>query len=65
MIIVTNGDVFLGMITVGATMAFSGSGLAVGDSLRQRIAGLMLFVVGVAVILAPMGGVVGLVMHGS
>jgi hypothetical protein len=32
---------------------------------QQRITGLMLFVTGLAVILAPMIGAVGLVMRGS
>jgi hypothetical protein len=63
--IVTSGDVFFGMIAAGATMAFSGAGLAAGDAVRPRIAGLMLFVAGLAVILAPMIGAVGLVIRGS
>ena len=63
--IVTSGDVFFGMITAGATIAFSGAGLAAGGAVRQRIAGMMLFVSGLAVILAPMIGAVGFVMRGS
>jgi hypothetical protein len=63
--IVTSGDVFFGMVTAGATMAFRGAGLAAGDAVRQRIAGVMLFVAGLAVILAPMIGAVGLVIRGS
>ena len=63
--IVTSGDVFFGMITAGAAMAFSGAGLAAASGVRQRIAGLMLFVTGLAVILAPMIGAVGIVMGGS
>ena len=53
------------MITAGATIAFSGAGFAAGGAVRQRIAGMMLFVSGLAVILAPMIGAVGFVMRGS
>lgn len=59
--LLTTGDLYFTILTGGALVAFTGIGLAVADAPRWRLWGASLFAAGLAAIVSPMLGVVGLI----
>lgn len=58
----TSGDIFLGVLTPAIVVAFTGVGLTVSSSPLRRV-GPLVFLAGLAGILAPMTGITEVIGH--